>query len=176
MNEGSSLYLNKDRSGRRRTERTQESINLLQEKLIEDPRISIKKNGLDISKSTLNRITKRDLKYHLYKIHVWKERNNYISSSFTEKKSGFIYKSYGRSAKKEASLPSKKWRTYWRKRKLAAYIRRIRIYSAFVINIEIKITLFYNYLLLYGFENVYLMFEAVFYFFDAFLKSILICI
>ena len=31
--EGSSLNLNKDRSGRRRTERLKENINLLQEKL-----------------------------------------------------------------------------------------------------------------------------------------------
>ena len=52
--EGLNLNLNKNRSGRMRTERTQENINLLQEKLIEDPRISAKKNGLDISKSTFN--------------------------------------------------------------------------------------------------------------------------
>ena len=35
--EGSSLSLSKYHSGHRRTERTQENINLLQEKLIEDP-------------------------------------------------------------------------------------------------------------------------------------------
>ena len=34
--EGSSLNLNKDRSGGKGTERTQENINTLQEKLIED--------------------------------------------------------------------------------------------------------------------------------------------
>ena len=38
--QGSSLNLNKDRSGRRETELTQENINILQEKLIEDPAIS----------------------------------------------------------------------------------------------------------------------------------------
>ena len=69
---GLSLNLNKDHSGRRRTERTQENINLLQDKLIKDLRISARKNGLDI-KSTLNRITKRVLKCHLYKVHVRKE-------------------------------------------------------------------------------------------------------
>ena len=37
---------------------------------IEDPRISAKNNGLDISKRTFNRITKRDLKEHLYMMHV----------------------------------------------------------------------------------------------------------
>ena len=41
--EGSRLNLNKDRSGRRGTERTQENINFLQEKLIEDPRMSARK-------------------------------------------------------------------------------------------------------------------------------------
>ena len=61
MTEESRLNLKIDRSDRRRTERTQENINLLQEKLIEDPRISDRKNGLDISKSTFNRITKLDL-------------------------------------------------------------------------------------------------------------------
>ena len=71
------MNLDKDRSGRRRTERTQENINLLQEKLIEDPRISARKNGLDISKSSFNRITKRDLKWYPYKMHVRNERKNY---------------------------------------------------------------------------------------------------
>ena len=60
--EKSSLNLNKDHSGGRRTERAQEIINLLQEKLIEDSRISASKNGLDISKSTFNLTTKHDLK------------------------------------------------------------------------------------------------------------------
>ena len=60
--EGSSLNQNKNRSGRRGTERRQENIDLLHEKLIEDPRMSARKNCLDISKSTFNRITKRDLK------------------------------------------------------------------------------------------------------------------
>ena len=45
--ERSSLNLNRDRSGNRITECTQENINLLQEKLIEDPRISARKNGLE---------------------------------------------------------------------------------------------------------------------------------
>ena len=38
--EGSSLYLNIDRSGRRRTERTQGNINLFQVNLIDDTEIS----------------------------------------------------------------------------------------------------------------------------------------
>ena len=52
--EGSSLNLNKYNSGRRRTECAQENINLFQEKLIKNSRISARKNGLDISKSTFN--------------------------------------------------------------------------------------------------------------------------
>ena len=60
--EGLSLNLNKDRSGRKRTEHSQENINILQEKLIEDTRISARKNGFDFSKSTFNRITFHDLK------------------------------------------------------------------------------------------------------------------
>ena len=52
--EVSSLNLYRDRLGRSRTERTQENINLLQEKLIVDSKISARKNGLDISKSTFN--------------------------------------------------------------------------------------------------------------------------
>ena len=75
--EGSTLNLNKDRAARRRTERTQENIKLLQEKLIEDPGISARKNGLDIGKRTFNRITKRSFKWHPYKMHIRKERNNY---------------------------------------------------------------------------------------------------
>ena len=75
--EGSSLNLNKDRLCRRRTERTQENIILLQENIIEDPRTSARKNGLDISKSTFNPINKYDLKWHTYKMHAKKETKNY---------------------------------------------------------------------------------------------------
>ena len=43
-----------------KTKIAQENFNLIQEKLIEYPRISARKNGLDISKSTFNRISKRE--------------------------------------------------------------------------------------------------------------------
>jgi len=56
--EGTTLNLNKERSGCRRTERTPENINLVREKLIETPKITTRRNGLDISKSTFNRIVK----------------------------------------------------------------------------------------------------------------------
>ena len=48
-----SINQKKDRSGRRRTERTQEN-NPLQKTLIEDPRILATKNDLDIRKSNFN--------------------------------------------------------------------------------------------------------------------------
>ena len=48
--EGSSLYQNRDRSGCWKTKRAQGNISFLQEKLIEDPKISVRKNGLNISK------------------------------------------------------------------------------------------------------------------------------
>ena len=53
--EGSSLNLNKDRSGSRRTDRTPENIDLFQENIIEDSRISARMNGLDNSKGAFNR-------------------------------------------------------------------------------------------------------------------------
>ena len=71
MTEVPSLNLNKDGAGRRRTERTQENINIFQEKLIDDLIISARRNGLDISESTFNRLIKSDP----YKMHVRKERN-----------------------------------------------------------------------------------------------------
>ena len=74
---GSSSNLNQDRSGHRRANRTMRNNNLLQENLIEDPRTSARKNGLDISMYTFNRITELDLKWHLYKMYVRKEGNNY---------------------------------------------------------------------------------------------------
>ena len=98
---GSSLNLNKDHSGPGRRERTQEKNSLLQEKLIDNQKISARINGLDISKSTFNRITKRDLKWRLHKMQVRKERNNYKWSWFTENKTGFNYLIH------DASLSSK---------------------------------------------------------------------
>ena len=56
---GSNINLNTDRSALKRIEHTQKNFNLFLEKLIEDPRISARMNGLDISKSTFNRITKQ---------------------------------------------------------------------------------------------------------------------
>ena len=75
-NERSRLKLNKDRAVRRRTKRTQENINLLQEKLIENPRISARMIDLNISKSTFNRIAMGDLKWHPNEMNVKRFRKN----------------------------------------------------------------------------------------------------
>ena len=76
MDKRKDINLNKNRSGLRRTERAQEKVNLLQQMLIEDPRISARKDVLDISKSTFIRITKRDLKWHPNTMHVRNEINH----------------------------------------------------------------------------------------------------
>lgn len=68
--EGTSLNLNKRRSGRKRTGRTEENIQRVHQALTETPHISARKSGLDISKSTFSRIVTLDLKWHPYKMHV----------------------------------------------------------------------------------------------------------
>ena len=45
---GSNINLNTDRSALKRIEHTQKNFNLFLEKLIEDPRISARMNGLHI--------------------------------------------------------------------------------------------------------------------------------
>ena len=59
-NEGPTMNLNKNRSGRKKTARTRENINLELEHLLEDPKISARRNGLDLSKDTYQRIVKYD--------------------------------------------------------------------------------------------------------------------
>jgi hypothetical protein len=66
--EGTSLNLNKGRSGRRRTERTDQNIQTVQG-LLGQQQITCRRNTLGLSKSTFNRIVKSDLQWHPYKIH-----------------------------------------------------------------------------------------------------------
>ncbi|KAF2351096.1 Protein of unknown function DUF4817 [Trinorchestia longiramus] len=55
--EGTSLNLNKGRSGRKRTsERSEENVRIVQGALTENPQISARKSGFDVTKSTFNRI------------------------------------------------------------------------------------------------------------------------
>ncbi|KAF2344017.1 Protein of unknown function DUF4817 [Trinorchestia longiramus] len=54
--EETSLNLNKDRSGRKRTGRSEENVRIVQGALTENPQISARKSELDVNKSTFNRI------------------------------------------------------------------------------------------------------------------------
>ncbi|KAF2358351.1 Protein of unknown function DUF4817 [Trinorchestia longiramus] len=73
--EGTSLNLKKGLSGRKRTGRSEENVRNVQGALTENPQISARKNGLDVTKSTFNRIITLDLKWHPYKMHVRKVKN-----------------------------------------------------------------------------------------------------
>ncbi|KAF2356232.1 hypothetical protein FHG87_013013 [Trinorchestia longiramus] len=68
--EGTSLNLNKGRSGRKRTGRSEENVRVVQRALTENPQISARKSGLVVTKFTFNRIITLDLKWHPYKMHV----------------------------------------------------------------------------------------------------------
>jgi hypothetical protein len=62
---------NSKNSGRRRTGRSNENIDRVQEALEENPRgIVCRRNGLGLTRATFNRIVSLDLKWHPYKIRV----------------------------------------------------------------------------------------------------------
>ena len=86
--ERSTLNLNKNSSGCRRTERTQKSVNLLQEKLIEDSRISIRKKRVWTLVKTISQITIIAIWNDILtiKMYVRKYRYYYKWSWFTENK------------------------------------------------------------------------------------------
>ena len=66
-----SLNRNKGHSGRRRTARTEDNIGAVQQQLLEHPRgTSSRRNGLGLSHSSFNRITKLDLNFHPYRMHI----------------------------------------------------------------------------------------------------------
>ena len=63
--DATSLNMNKGRSGRKRTVRCQENIDIVQEALENNPRgISCRKNGLNLPSATFNRIVSKDLNWH----------------------------------------------------------------------------------------------------------------
>ncbi|KAF2365669.1 hypothetical protein FHG87_003586 [Trinorchestia longiramus] len=53
----------------------EENVRIAQRALTENPQISARKSGLDVTKSTFNRIITLDLKRHPYKMHVRKAKN-----------------------------------------------------------------------------------------------------
>ena len=62
---------NREASGRKRTGRSNDNIDRVQEALENNPKgIACRRNGLGLSPSTFNRIVKKDLKWHPYKIRV----------------------------------------------------------------------------------------------------------
>ena len=69
-NEETTINLNKNRSGRKNTARTQENINLVLKHLLEDPKKSARRNGLDLSKDTFQRLVKYELEWYPYKMRV----------------------------------------------------------------------------------------------------------
>ena len=66
--EGTSLNLNKGRSGRRRTARTDDNIRAVQELLDRDPNVSVRRNGIGIAPSTFNNIVRLDIQWYPYKM------------------------------------------------------------------------------------------------------------
>ena len=70
-NAGSSLNLNKGNSGRRRTTRSEENVDAVRAALLQQtPRVSARRNPLQISHASFNRITRLDLQWHPYQMFV----------------------------------------------------------------------------------------------------------
>ena len=67
---GTSPNLNKEASGRPRTGRSQQNIQLVRDAIEEDPTVSARRNGTGLPSATFNRITRLDLNLHPYTIHV----------------------------------------------------------------------------------------------------------
>ncbi|GBP47364.1 hypothetical protein EVAR_38965_1 [Eumeta japonica] len=67
--------LDEQRSGRLRTSRTEENIDVVRYLVHENPTQSIRKHSraLNILRSTLQRILKKDKKFHPYKVHLVQE-------------------------------------------------------------------------------------------------------
>ena len=66
-----SVNLNNGKSGRTRTVRTLENIEMVRRRLIQNPRNTwLRRNGVGISKSLFQRITKQELLFHPYRIKV----------------------------------------------------------------------------------------------------------
>ena len=64
------MNLNKNRPGRKKIARNQENIKLVLEHLLEDPKISERRHGVDLSKDTFQKIVKYDLEWYPYKMRV----------------------------------------------------------------------------------------------------------
>ena len=66
---GTSQNMNKGRSGRPKTARSEANIDRMRQSLINNPRQSSRRNDLpNLTKSSYNRITRLDLRFHPYKL------------------------------------------------------------------------------------------------------------
>ena len=71
QNTETSLNRNKGNSGRRRTGRiSEENLAAVRELLEENPHVSSRRNPVAVTQSTFNRITRLDLPWHPYRMHV----------------------------------------------------------------------------------------------------------
>ena len=70
QNTGTSLNRNKGNSGRRRSGRSEENIAAVRELLQHNPHVSSRRNPIAVSQPTFNRITRLDLRWHPYRMHV----------------------------------------------------------------------------------------------------------
>ena len=70
QDEGTSLNLNKGRSGRRKSARTDDNIATVQQELDNNPHVSARRNGLGLSKSSFQRIVRRDIRWYPYKMRL----------------------------------------------------------------------------------------------------------
>lgn len=66
----------KGNSGRRRTGRTQGNINAVRNAIQNNERMTCRRNGLGLPSATVNRIIRRDLEYHPYRVHNRHELKN----------------------------------------------------------------------------------------------------
>ena len=71
LSSGTSHNRNRGNSGRRRVARSEENVAAVRNLLEENPEnVSACRNGLGISRSSFNRITKSELRWHLYRMHI----------------------------------------------------------------------------------------------------------
>ena len=76
MQEATWHNLNEGRSGRRRTARTPENIELVRESLMQHGNRSSRRNGLGLSRSSFHRIEKLDIRFHPYVMITQQELND----------------------------------------------------------------------------------------------------
>jgi hypothetical protein len=69
--EGTTSNLNKGNSGRRRTARSEENVAAVRALLEQNPRnVSARRNPIEITSASFNRITRLDLKWHPYRMII----------------------------------------------------------------------------------------------------------